>query len=360
MRLLEILIPTYGRPESAACAIESCLANPDPRLAVRCNSNGFEPSLERFRSFDARLTYDCFAENIGVNANILYLLKTTSARFCMILSDEDRVDSTAMTDFLNFLENCPESISVISCSIFDLENNRYYSRPNRLCQVDLNLDAVAALPIIPTYISGLVYSVSRVVKLNLRKLCSDSQGNAYRHLDIAKLLLINGYLRIYKPYFVLKGEEIREGGENYEHLKSRQTSALGNLNQNPLVYGPKARARQFYYAENNISLLRHHMGLAAFFLAKLNVFVFFAAAVSSANTLIIVNESVSICSEVKLALIEAKVSNEFSGSIFAYLFYPIARLPVVLLEIFVKLLGNSLSFLNKAMMLVVLLRSRKI
>ena len=47
--VLEILIPTYNRPDSAKAAIESVLACDDDRLTVRCNSNGFEPSLEKYR-----------------------------------------------------------------------------------------------------------------------------------------------------------------------------------------------------------------------------------------------------------------------------------------------------------------------
>jgi hypothetical protein len=360
MKTLEILIPTYGRPESAVSAIESCLANPDSRLAVRCNSNGFEPSLEKFRNFDARLTYDCFATNCGLLANLRYLFQSTNARFCMLLSDEDRVDTDAMTEFLNFLDNCPESVSVISCSIFDLQNNRYYSRPNRLSRVDLDLNAVSALPIIPTYISGLVFSVAKLDKVDLGKLCKVSLGNAYSHLDISKHLLIDGYLRIYKPYFILKDKDINEGGEGFEHRKSINTSVVGNSDLNPLVYGPKARARQFYYSENNLTSLRCHIGLVPSLLSKLNAFSFFATGISRASTITIVDKSVSIGSEVKLALTEAKLSNEFSGSIFAYLFYPIAIMPVVMLEIFVKLLGKSLSLLNRVVVVVVVFRSRKI
>ena len=360
MKTLEILIPTYRRPESAACAIKSCLANTDQRLAVRCNSNGFEPSLEEFRSIDPRCIYDNFSTNSGSIANFRYLFQTTNARFCMLLSDEDRVDSGAMTNFLDFLDNCPDSVNVISCSIFDLQNNRYYSQPNRLCQVDLDLGAVAALPIIPTYMSGLVFSVAKLHKVDLDKLCATSLGNAYSHLDISKYLLIDGYLRIYKPYFVLKGDEITEGGEGYEHRKLGHVSTSGNLDLNPLVYGPKARARQFYYSENNISYLRSHVGLMSFYFSKMNTFYFFAAAVSRANAVTIVDQGVSISAEVKFALSEAKLTNEFSGSIISFLFYPFSKIPIYLRLIFLKLLEKSLSTLNKVMVLVVLIRGRKI
>ena len=68
--VLEILIPTYNRPESAKAAIESVLACDDDRLTVRCNSNGFEPSLEKYRDNYARVNYDSFESNKGPNSNI--------------------------------------------------------------------------------------------------------------------------------------------------------------------------------------------------------------------------------------------------------------------------------------------------
>ena len=360
MKTLEILIPTYGRPESAMVAIRSCLANSDSRLSVRCNSNGYEPSLEKFRNLESRLTYDCFAENRGANANFAYLLQATNARFSMLLSDEDRVDPLAMTEFLDFLDACPDSINVVSCSIFDLTSNRYYSRPNRLCEVDLDLSAVAALPIIPTYMSGIVFSVIELAKLDLTKLFAASMGNAYAHLDISRVLLVTGYLRIFRPYFVLKGKDIKEGGDGYSHRHSRKPEVAGNLDLNPLVYGPMARARQFYYWENNISNLRRHVGLASYVLSKLNVFVFFAEAVSVSNIVTVVDHGVSIRAETKLAVEKAKSSSEFSRSGVAYLFGPFVNSPPFFRNGILKILEWFVSALNKSMVVVVVLRSKRI
>ena len=58
--VLEILIPTFKRSHSAQEAIESVLACNDMRLTVRCNSNGFEPVLEKYRNLDDRVNYDSF------------------------------------------------------------------------------------------------------------------------------------------------------------------------------------------------------------------------------------------------------------------------------------------------------------
>lgn len=357
LKTLEILIPTFGRPESAAQAIESCLANPDTRLSVRCNSNGYEPSLEKFKDYDTRLAYSFFGSNRGVHANLLYLLQTTAARFCMLLSDEDRIESSAVTKFLDFLDSCPESIKIVTCSIFDRQNDCFYFLQNRrISHADLDLNATLALSIIPTYMSGLVFSVTDLVRLNLSELFTPSLGNAYPHLDVSKHLLSNGFLRIYTHCFILKGKDVHEGGDGYSHRKSRQSRVLGNFDLNPLVYGPKARARQFYYSDNRLTRLRRSMGIVSYFIAKLNLFNFLAGAVLSSKTVTIVDQSVSISGEVKLALGEAKQFNEYSGSALAYLFYPFVQQPTLFKRILLKFLRKILGLLRKIMTLVVIAR----
>ena len=102
---LEILLPTYKRPCRAKEAMESVLSCNDDRLTIRCNSNGYEPDLEKYRNINKRLNYDCFQTNQGPQANVLKLFSNTNAKFCMILSDEDRVNSKHCNDMLDFLEN---------------------------------------------------------------------------------------------------------------------------------------------------------------------------------------------------------------------------------------------------------------
>ena len=103
--VLEILIPTFKRSHSAQEAIESVLACNDMRLTVRCNSNGFEPVLEKYRNLDDRVNYDSFESNRGFQENLHKLLADTDAKFCMILSDEDRIDVNEYQKILSFLEN---------------------------------------------------------------------------------------------------------------------------------------------------------------------------------------------------------------------------------------------------------------
>jgi len=276
----------------------------------------------------------------------------------MLLSDEDRVEPSAMKDFLDFLDACPATIGAISCSIFDLESNRYLSRPNRLSEVNLNLGAVSALPIVPNYMSGLVFSVSRLSKLNLAELYEDSMGNAYAHLATTRLLLIDGYLRIFRPYFVLKGADIKEGGDAYSHRTLQGSNIEGGFDLNPQIYGAKARVRQFFRWENSLSNLKGHMGFSALILAKLNAFVFFGFAATNAGAVTRSTKNLLLGDEVSVAQFEAKLANEYSESMVAYLFFISLKMPPPIRRIFFKLIGGVVFSLNSIGVVILLLVSR--
>ncbi len=346
-KTLEILIPTYRRPAGAAQAIESCLANPTERLSVRCNSNGYQPELEKYRNHDVRLTYECFATNRGVHANFLHLLQSTTARFCMLLSDEDSIDPDGVPRFLDFLDQCPESTRVVTSSIFDLEANRFYFRADdRFAGLELDLAVVMALSLVPSYMSGCVFSVRRLAEVDLAALFTASPGNAYPHIDVAWHLLRGGYLRTYQPQFVLKGKDIQEGGDGYSHRTSCESRAAENLDLNPNIYGAHARARQFYYSECLRSGLRSSIGLVAYYTAQLCWFAFFTNTVLGAGKVVMADRRRPVEEPVRLALEEARLANEFSGTPFAHLFMPVVSLPRFWQRIVLKIVGKSVGILQ--------------
>lgn len=348
---LEILIPTYGRPESAAEAIKSCLSTDDPRISVRCNSNGIEPSLELFRYYDPRLIYDCFETNRGVHANFYHLLSKSPARFCMLLSDEDRLDPTMIKHFLDYLDTCPETIQVISCSIFDSTENKYYRQLNWIAKnVDVNLNAQLSLQLIPTYMSGLVFCNKGLMSIELKKYLSPSLGNAYPHLDIANFLLTKGCMRFYNNKLVLKGADQQIGGDGCSHRTQNKPAVPDNLDLNPMVYGPRARARQFYYRDQLICQLRPNLKTFYFYLAKLNNFVSHSRTIIKSSKVVIIEPGVLWANEVKIALLEAKNHSEYVDSIATKLFAKSLALPPKIRSgtlFFLRLLLQSLDKFTK-------------
>ncbi len=325
--LLEILIPTYKRPKSAMRAIQSCLAIDDPRITVRCNSNGYEPSLEKLRNFDERLIYTCFKENMGPQANGMFLYQNAVAEYSMLLSDEDSLNEQGVKEILDFLEVLPNQVKVVSCSIFDEIKSNYYSLTPASKYYDFNLNVYlqAGMPI-PSYMSGLVFSTYALQELDLEKILFPSSGNAYSHLDLALKILESGKLRFYNNKFVIKGAEVTLGGDGFSHRLTESSAAINNLDLNPLVYGPRARARQFYYQDHVITNLVN-ANVFSKMIAKLYNFISFYKAIKNSGNVTILREGCDIRQEVFTAKHESVVNNEWSGSIFAKAFIPFIRLP---------------------------------
>lgn len=321
--------------------MESCLANADPRIGVRCNSNRFEPSLEMYRTYDARLVYDCFWENRGAQKNFLHLLQSSEARFCMLLSDEDRIEAGELKGFLDFLDACDERVAVVSCSVFDLAKGRYFHRPEgKLSQMQVGGNAFAALSLAPTYMTGLVFSVKALASLDLGIFFSASPGNAYPHLDVAQQLLLAGDFRSYSPRFVVKGDDLKYGGDGYSHLSKNEETDDGNLNQNPSVYGPYARARQFFYREKLLFSMRSELQPAAYALCRMNLCLFFLRGVLRSPAVVRLPLGTNLRDEVEKALGDSLTQREFSGSTTARFFLTCIRLPAWLRTMVLSLLNR--------------------
>ncbi|MAY91235.1 MAG: hypothetical protein CMN00_08725 [Rickettsiales bacterium] len=327
--LLEILIPTFNRNESAEASIKSVLDCNDQRLTVRCNSNGYEPNLEKFRNFNSRVKYDCFESNRGPKANNLKLFNETNAKFCMLLSDEDRVNNMNYENILNFLENIDKNTQVIACSIFDKTTNDYYWKPS-LRIMESNIHNYVALSPLSTYMTGLIFRVKSLKAIDINALTSLSDSNAYSHLDITLYMLRNGNLKFFHERFVEKGADIKFGGDGYSHkLKNSTKNSIDNKNMdlNPSIYGPKARARQFYYRENLLNKLKSEISPVSIFIGKLNYIDFFYRSIMRADQLVILPKKTLLKNETMTAYLDSKNKNENSGSTTASFFKLLLRLP---------------------------------
>lgn len=327
--LLEILIPTFNRNRSAEAAIKSVIDCNDQRLTVRCNSNGYEPNLEKFRDFDSRVKYDCFESNRGPQANSIKLFNETNAKFCMLLSDEDRVNNMNYENILNFLENIDKNTQVIACSIFDQITNNYYWKPS-LKLIESNINDYVALSPLSTYMTGLIFRVESLKAINISALTNPSEANAYAHLDITLHMLRNGKLRFFHERFVEKGADLKFGGDGYSHkskISSKNSISDKNMDLNPSVYGPKARARQFYYRENLLNKLKSEISTVSFLIGKLNYIDFFYRSIMRTNQLVILPKKTVLKNEIMSAYLDSKNKNENSGSKISSFFKLLLRLP---------------------------------
>ncbi|CRY91262.1 glycosyl transferase 2 family protein [Synechococcus sp. WH 8103] len=271
--MLEVVIPTYGRPHSARRAIESCLAIEAEDLIVSCNSNGPDPFLESLSKEVgcSRLRYSSFEKNLGPHANFSYLIKNARAKYLMILSDEDYLDPGCAQGYLSFLRSLHDKVAVISSAIYDSISHNYYFRPHFLHGKTLGINQyLCCSEPIPSYVSGLVFRTDRLpAQLVDQCMATVSPANSYAQLDLVLGILDRGSMATFCSYkFVVKGNEARIGGDSHSHKTSSSNnyvvetrtvseSRLGeNLDLNPSVYGPEARTQQFVYRATRMTKLR--------------------------------------------------------------------------------------------------------
>lgn len=328
MKTLEILIPTYRRPISASAAIDSILQCADQRFRVRCNSNGSEPLLEKYRELIPQVVFDSFELNLGPHRNFLHLLKSADAKFCMLLSDEDRLDPEYLPAFLDYLDEQSVDTHVISCSIFDEKHGNYYHKPNKkLAKYVFDKNAFASLDLLPSYVSGVVYSVSGFKSVRLDDIYVATLGNAYPHLDLAQTLLKSGAFRFYCPRLVIKGKEVRQGGDAFAHQSEDVKKTCGNLDLNPAVYGPYARARQFYYRERFYSQPENDLSWIALISAKLSLTGTFLSAVWRSPQVVTLPPHIQSWQEVERAYLDAVEACEFSRTLSSRVFRVLVKSP---------------------------------
>tara|TARA_B100001287_G_scaffold262264_1_gene252016 strand:- start:58 stop:1152 length:1095 start_codon:yes stop_codon:yes gene_type:complete len=341
--VLEILIPTFKRSHSAKEAIENVLACDDDRLTVRCNSNGFESALEKYRNLDARVNYDSFESNRGFQENLHKLLADTDAKFCMILSDEDRIDVNEYQKILSFLENLSSSISVVICSISFKEKSGFYWRPNqKFSEIDIH-DCVALNPI-PTYVSGYIFRVDSLRDIDLKSFFSSSIGNVYHFSDVSLYLLPKNKLKYYHDRFVEMGPAIKYGGDGHSHkLPDSKTNEIKNLDLNPSIYGPKPRARQFFYRENLLHKLKGDIGYISLFIGKLNYVEFFYESIMDSENKVILSQNMILKDEALAGIYDSKENKEYSGSLTARFFEMLLHNPRYISD----LIMITVSTLNK-------------
>ncbi len=87
------VIPTYRRPQMLRRAIRSVLRQtyPNLRIAVFDNASGDETGavVAELMREDARITYHCHAENIGMVNNFNYAFEQVETPYFSLLSDDD-------------------------------------------------------------------------------------------------------------------------------------------------------------------------------------------------------------------------------------------------------------------------------
>lgn len=246
---IEVLIPTYRRPTSAIRAIRSVLDAEHPDASVFCQSNGLESDIAAFARENPRCIYRYFETNQGAVVNFRELIRRSRAEYVIFLSDEDKLNSEYIREFVEHLRHHQPVFTF--CSINDEHGRPYFALDG--LQVDHLTSAQVALlfPIDPTYISGYCYRRSAVTDELLDTCFEDHLANAYPHLLLRNALLTAGKISVFARPLIDKGEEAQTGGDSHGHLASEESKVVKH-SLNPRLYGVQARTRQFIYLQDRL------------------------------------------------------------------------------------------------------------
>lgn len=286
--ILEVVIPTYNRPDRAIEAIGSCLRIPSDQLRVSCHSNGADARLKAYADScdDPRFRFGFFEQNRGVCANLRKLIDQAIGRFVMILSDEDRLAPSGVIELMRNLESrAAAGIGVALPVIEDAATGQYFFRSPLLPgliepSLALSLHAWDA-----SYISGTVFGTDALRELDLDYLLRKSAANAYPHLSIKLFLLARSNMLIPASTVVLKGRDAGVGGDAWSHVtapgKSQATGThtraeAAAVRTNPAIYGIYPRSMQFFALAHDLAVNRTRFSGSAVFWARAALLVTFA------------------------------------------------------------------------------------
>jgi hypothetical protein len=285
--ILEILIPTYGRPGRAIEAIDSCLRISSDELRVSCHSNGTEELLQAYseKCKDQRFSFGWFEVNRGVCANLRKLIDQAVGSFVLILSDEDKLNESGVLSLMGDLEaNKDVGVGVALPVIVDSGTKQYFFKsPLKPGLIDPSL-AVSMHAWDSSYISGTVFNTDYLKELDLNHLLRKSISNAYPHLSFKLFLLARSKMFVSSYVVVLKGRDEGIGGDAWAHVNPLSENKVSNMGErlksgpagsNPDIYGVYARSMQFFSLANDLNMNRSHFPWHAVLWAKAALLVTF-------------------------------------------------------------------------------------
>lgn len=125
---LSILIPTYNRAEYLKECLNSIInsyKNNDIEILVsdNCSDDETELVIKNYSS-DSRLKYSRHKENIGAESNILSLLGKATGKYIVLLTDDDRIESQAISEIIKLIDKSDYGVIMGGYKDFDDDKNK--------------------------------------------------------------------------------------------------------------------------------------------------------------------------------------------------------------------------------------------
>jgi len=310
---LQILLPTYSRPNRAIEAIKACLDIDSSEISVFCHSNGADDMLSNFTESinDERLIYGYFDANRGALKNIKHLIMHSDADYVMLLSDEDKVISSGIIRLINDLKSYASMGITISCGHVALIDESNVSDIDSKVQSDYNQSVLGLQGInhalyfwgmLPGYVSGVLFSKEHLQRIDIDAVFCPGRSNSYPHINIKWRLMAYGLYYIADYPCVLKGREAGFGGDAWEHLTLRQTSLPtdtgtkgGSALLNSDVYGAYAKYLQYFHQiEDFRGLYYKKINSLVYLMMTIDIMLIFGSGASRAYWITGVGQKVTV------------------------------------------------------------------
>lgn len=242
--LMTISIPTYNRGELALSLVTYLIDERKKHGLEGCveilvSDNGSIKGQSEYESIskladrEENLIYFRFDENRFFAGNMENVLKRARGRWCLILSDEDRVDFEGLEAYLAYLITHPE-ISVMK----GLTSGQYRDIKGRYAKA--GSDAIDEFYLRGNYISGIIYNkqvlTEKIVDHMILKYKKNNRAYYhYPHLFYDAYCLLNGAFASSDVKLVDEGEpayvENKQGVYLYSTAEERISQGIGYLEQ---------------------------------------------------------------------------------------------------------------------------------
>lgn len=257
---LQIVCGTYNRTDSAIRLIKSAIPHLNEDIGLVVHSNSPDKKLKHFmKSKGLSKYYGEHTENKGGLENFRSAIKLTNAKYIMLLSDEDELESK---DCFSFLKKFHESSDYFAISqipnyfTMNSESDLTYNRSQALIRFSWVI----------TYLSGFIFPSSIVKDEDFDVYFNDC---SYTHLIYKMMMGNNDKLIIPSKPYIKKNEDVEHGGDAYEHINLDTKNELTKIYKNSSVYGYEARVSQFYNLAHLQKIFGVHGWRRFFVLAEL-------------------------------------------------------------------------------------------
>jgi|GEM_PF-943391 len=210
--LLSICFPTWNRGHRALDGVLSLLnSNYDSEIEIIVSDNNSDKYLDDYKKIknlpDSRIKYFKAESNTGFLGNFCKVLELSKGKFCLILSDEDKVNLKTLHHYMSLLSNNPNLAlirSSTSKSYIHLTNKYTSTGEDSFLNVFLSYN----------YMPGIIYNSEVVHTHCLTRFIIDNQHNlscfGYPHMWLDSLISFYGDCCTDATILCLEGEDERQ------------------------------------------------------------------------------------------------------------------------------------------------------